>query len=415
MIKGNSVLDKPIIDCATGQPLGQKIQDLIVAADRNEIAGFWVKAANCSGEIRTLPLDAIARIGADAIAIDSEDAIVPARSGTNGQNPNDVRNRHIITTDGRDLGQAIDVYFDPETGAVEGYEVCGGLFADAATGKTFVPATPILQASNMVVIVPPETGDMMKEQEPQAIPETLAPIVPPAAFQKTFAIGKIAREEVRTPNGSPLIVPGQLITSAHAAVAQNRGVLEQLYRAAGGNCPHSVRTPPTTTTARTLACIARPVVARARGRRTRELVQNKDGSIIAAPGQIVTERVIARAKKHHREKALLYAVGLSADESMEIACTAIASSEETAVEKANLELGYLWTIACPANEEEQTAREDSNLSEQIQNALGRPVVRVIRDKHDRVILDVGDLVTYPAIERARQADTLDKLLNSVYE
>ncbi len=47
--------------------------------------------------------------------------------------------------------------------------------------------------------------------------------------------------------------------------------------------------------------------------------------------------------------------------------------------------------------------------------LGRPVNRVILDQHDRVILNVGELVTNKAITEARQANMLDILLDSVEE
>lgn len=52
---------------------------------------------------------------------------------------------------------------------------------------------------------------------------------------------------------------------------------------------------------------------------------------------------------------------------------------------------------------------------QIKNALGRPSTRVILDRQDNVILNVGDLITNQAIERARTADMLDVLLDSVDE
>ena len=52
---------------------------------------------------------------------------------------------------------------------------------------------------------------------------------------------------------------------------------------------------------------------------------------------------------------------------------------------------------------------------QIKNALGRPSNRVILDRQDNVVLNVGDLITNQAIERARSADMLDVLLDSVDE
>lgn len=61
----------------------------------------------------------------------------------------------------------------------------------------------------------------------------------------------------------------------------------------------------------------------------------------------------------------------------------------------------------------KTHRAQEKEIKQIKNALGRPSNRVILDKQDRVILNVGDLITNQAIEQARGADMLDVLLDSV--
>lgn len=53
--------------------------------------------------------------------------------------------------------------------------------------------------------------------------------------------------------------------------------------------------------------------------------------------------------------------------------------------------------------------------EQIKQALGRPVTRVILDSQDNVILNTGEVITNQAVRRARAAGVLDILLDSVYE
>jgi uncharacterized protein YrrD len=59
---------------------------------------------------------------------------------------------------------------------------------------------------------------------------------------------------------------------------------------------------------------------------------------------------------------------------------------------------------------------DAELEERrIKGALGRPVNRVIFDQDDKVILNVGELITHEAVERSRQAGVLDVLLTSVYK
>jgi hypothetical protein len=51
----------------------------------------------------------------------------------------------------------------------------------------------------------------------------------------------------------------------------------------------------------------------------------------------------------------------------------------------------------------------------IEDAVGRPVTKVILDLQDEVILDLGDLITHAAIQRAHDAGALDTLLGSVYK
>ena len=46
--------------------------------------------------------------------------------------------------------------------------------------------------------------------------------------------------------------------------------------------------------------------------------------------------------------------------------------------------------------------------------MGRPVTRVILDRQDQVILNVGELITHQAIAVSREAEVLEVLLDSVY-
>jgi uncharacterized protein YrrD len=64
-----------------------------------------------------------------------------------------LKETRILTTDGRDLGTMVDLYFDSETGVVEGYEVSGGLFADAYSGRSFVPTPQTLKIGKDVALV----------------------------------------------------------------------------------------------------------------------------------------------------------------------------------------------------------------------------------------------------------------------
>ena len=51
----------------------------------------------------------------------------------------------------------------------------------------------------------------------------------------------------------------------------------------------------------------------------------------------------------------------------------------------------------------------------INRALGKPASRVVLDKNDHVLLNVGDIITHESIEKARAAGELEVLLGSVYD
>ncbi|EAW34772.1 cofactor-independent phosphoglycerate mutase [Lyngbya sp. PCC 8106] len=63
-----------------------------------------------------------------------------------------------------------------------------------------------------------------------------------------------------------------------------------------------------------------------------------------------------------------------------------------------------------------TEEQVANITQdkEVKAALGRPIKRIIRDKQDKIILNVGDLITHKAVLRAREIGVLDVLLNSVY-
>ncbi|MBD2576380.1 PRC-barrel domain-containing protein [Oscillatoria sp. FACHB-1406] len=428
MLKGNFVIGKPIVRQATREPLGKSIQDsLVVSANGNgsrrncdRIIGFWVGESEPGDETSILPLGAVSAIGKDAIVVDADGwlALSHRSKFQRYRSSRDLAiNRQILTLDGQNLGRASDIYFDPETGKIEGYEAFGGKYADPETGKSFVPANRIIEISDREIRVAPETIERMQERKFHECKTPIPPAISLEMLQKAFVVGRVAREQVCTPNGIPLLVSGQLITSAHAAVAQNLGILEQLYAAVGGDDLGMIP-------GEALTCKMPNPLARAWGRRVRKMVENPDGSIIAAPGQIVTEREIARAIEHHQEKALLDAVGYSIDEAnlkgwcktcSELKTCNLAAWIEAAASRGNSVAKELWESSVPLMRKREDESEDLSRNEQIQNALGRPVVQEIRDRNNSLILEVGDLITYHAVKQAIRAEMLSKLLSAVYE
>jgi sporulation protein YlmC with PRC-barrel domain len=243
-----------------------------------------------------------------------------------------MKGTKIMSTDGRDLGTMIDLYFDELTGEIEGYEVSGGMFADAYSGRSFVPAPETLKIGKDVAFVPSETADMMQEHvggikasmqtagekmretadatgdrlqvTGQAATRTVTNAIIDPQEQKAFALRKIAIATVETQDGVPIVLVGQEITQSTINTAQDYGLLDCLYRSAGGSVAEQIGE-------RVNNTAAGFSVDRAQGRRVAKTVYTSDGYIVAATGQIVTSQVIERAKTHHQEPALLESVGLS--------------------------------------------------------------------------------------------------------
>jgi hypothetical protein len=145
-----------------------------------------------------------------------------------------------------------------------------------------------------------------------------------------------------------------------------------------------------------------------------QVVKTRDGIIIAAPGQIVTDLVIERAKVHHQEQALLNAVGLSTTQAMRQEADGAIARAGNATSSLGHQATHAWNWV-KESVDDVRGRSTQVIEEQrIRGALGRPVTRIILDRQDRVLLNVGEFITHEAIETARQADALDILLNSVY-
>lgn len=213
----------------------------------------------------------------------------------------------LMTTNGYDLGIVTDIYFDARTGIIEGYEISGGRFTNAA-GFAFVPALGIVRFNSQIALLPPSTLDLMRVRRS----------------------------------------PGQ------------QGDLEA-----------------------------------ARGYRVQQGVQTEDGWWIAAPTQVVTSRVIERAKRYHKERELLDSIGFDA----------VLENEWKRAEKQ--------TPVLPQIDVSPPVRARKQIDEKrIKRVLGQVARQTVADQHGIVIITAGERVTPQAILNANRADMLEILLLS---
>jgi uncharacterized protein YrrD len=394
MLKGRDVIGKSIVSYETGQKI-DRVKDLIFDQDSGKLLGFLIEESSWLSSAQVLMLKDVQVIGPDALIVPSKTAVTKASESPEinriVHHNNVLDGTRIMTTDGRNLGNMVDLYFDERTGDIEGYEVSGGIFSDAYSGRSFVPAVQTFKIGEDVAFVPPQTAQLMEEQVGGI----------KAAMQN--ASEKV--QETAQDTGDKLQEFGKTASEKVKDTTQTAG--EKLQEAGGKFSEQAENT------------VAGFTVEQAEGRRVQHPVQTNEGSIVAASGQIVTAQVIERAKIYHREQALLQAVGLSssdaARDSTGSAATAAGERFKATAQNTGQQVRgaskSLWTKIKDATSEIQ----DRNTQSRIQGALGRPVTRVILDKQDGVILNTGELITHESISSAREAGVLEPLLSSVYD
>ncbi len=288
MRRGTDLIGKIVVAYNTGERI-ERIQDLIFDQQSDRLLGLLVDDGSLFRSARVIPFAQVQAIGLNAVIVPSKAAVVKIKKAPEiraiVKRNNVLKGTRILTTNGRDLGTMIDLYFDEQTGVVEGYEVSGGLFADAYSGRSFVPANNTLKIGENFAFVSIETADLMQEQvggfkgaiqtasnriqdttaaanqklqkvgeiATEKLQETTEVVsrqlqdvnqvattsmtnaIIDSTAQKAFVVGQIADRDVFALDGSVLVMRGQTVTRSIADEAERLGVLHRLYRATGGD------------------------------------------------------------------------------------------------------------------------------------------------------------------------------------
>ena len=81
MRNGTDVINKPIITFLDGRQVG-RVHDLIFDQKRNLILGFLADEGGWFSSAKVLPLERVKTIGADAVVVETEDAVMLADEHT---------------------------------------------------------------------------------------------------------------------------------------------------------------------------------------------------------------------------------------------------------------------------------------------------------------------------------------------
>lgn len=205
-----------------------------------------------------------------------------------------------------------------------------------------------------------------------------------------------------------LVHQGETITQEHADRAERAGILSQLLLAAGAHAASGAMGTASGSAQSSGGSMKDSAAQAAIGKTAGKDVTEDSGSLIAADGMTITQEMMDHAQRVGKEKELIAAAGLGA--------------AKDAAETVKTQAGNLWdSIKGKAAELSDSAHEKkaemdaAAQQKKINDALGRPVTRVILNQSDKVLLNTGDLITHAAINDARQSGVLDVLLDSVFE
>ena len=245
------------------------------------------------------------------------------------------------------------------------------------------------------------------------------------ARQQEYVVGKTAGSNVVASDGSQIVAKGETITAIHAGTAEDKGALGSLVASAtGGSMQEGVQGMRETIAARTTPApvsvtpvSVTPVSSTPVsliGRRVQRDVYGPNRSFVAAQGQIVTEALLERAGTLGKEEELREAVG-AASSTGSVGSTVSAASDRLSVGAQNVKEGASGLLDRAKGWIAETRDKATEEGEErrIEGAIGRPVNRVVLDRQDNIILNIGEIVTHKAVEQARSSDVLGILLSSI--
>ncbi|MHC5675813.1 PRC-barrel domain-containing protein [Nostoc sp.] len=402
MRKGSDVIDKVVVTYDTGKKI-VRIIDLIFDQKHNQLLGFLVAEKGLFRDAKVIPLQEVQAIGSDAIVVNSKESVVKARrvpviKEILHQNIV-LRKKRILTTEGLDLGGLVDLFFDEHSGLVEGYEVSGGVFADAYSGRSFVPVGEALKIGYDVAFVPPETAQIMEEQV-GGIRGTVQ-----ATGDRLQDSAQTTNRRLQTPAQT---VNEQLQSSVESvnrglhSASQNAGEQFQAVSDATSSKLQDLNRDATASLTNNLVDPAEQKVY-VIGKHIERDVLTPDGNVLLLEGQEVTLVDAETADRMGILDELYRATGGSLTAN-------ISRNLQAATESTSNRIGSV-TRRSGAKVRDSVDSLAAHLA--IQQARGRRVVQTVRADDGLIIAASGQIVTESLLDRAQTYGKEAELLNAV--
>lgn len=377
MRKVKGLIGQKLISLTDGHHIAP-VKDVVIDAEHANVTALVVEEGGVLSSTRVVPMDAIHSFGRDAIVIEGDDAVVDASTvpALDVSADRSLSGMKLFSDAGEEVGTIADVYFQEEGGRIVGFEVSSGMIGDLASGPRFLPAEQIDHIGDDIVYVRPDAMEAL-----EAVPGGT-----------TGAMGAV--DDLRT----------RVSEAAHEAGEQMSGAASKVGEALESgkeDLAKGVEEPKPGTSLI--------------GRRAGSDVTDAKGRILVANGQRITVEHVERARATDQLEALRASAesGEAAERDRIISGT-VEQISDTAGSAWDRLMRKLSQVTDETGQQVNQQQAKARLAA-INDAVGRPVTKVILDRSDEVVLNLGDIITHEAVQRAHDAGILDSLLASVYK
>lgn len=381
MRKGKSIIGTTILSLEDGTKL-ETVSDLVVDPEGRRVVALVATEGGFMSSSRVIPSEEITSFGKDAVIVRGRASVVSVSSHPQlralVEQDDKILGKKVFTTNGDEQGSIADIYFEEQTGAVVGYEVSGGVLGDASKGTSYLATDEITTIGEDVVYIHPATASVLEEQ-----------------------VGGIQ---------GALQGAGQKLGEARDTATEKLGQARDssAERLSSGGPTTGDRSSGTATAgSRTEDALL--------GKKTGSDVETDSGSVIVPKGRRIRPEDVAAAKAAGKLPALTAAAAMGGVQDAGAGVKdGLGSAGDTAGslwDQFIAKIGEMTDATGRRVDEEQTKRRLADISD----AVGRPVTKVILDRDDNVILNLGDIITHQSVQRAHESGGLDSLLSSVYK
>lgn len=155
MQRVSQLVGKPIVTADTGEKVGHAA-DLLVSPAGDRVIGVVV-GSGVLGSERVLPYDDVQALGDDAIVARSQERVMsPAQwqeRGADSSRSSSLKDKQVVTTEGRTIGTIKDVCVDERTGEIEGYDLGDRIFGGLISRRRMLPRSGDVTLGRDVVVV----------------------------------------------------------------------------------------------------------------------------------------------------------------------------------------------------------------------------------------------------------------------